>query len=149
MLEEFGLWAALPIFIEEFRQRSGLQVDLHIATDLDEEKLDRDCEMVLFRLVQEALANIHRHAHCTLVSVDARLEDQHVRVCVADNGRGIPYKALAAPDSSAGSVGVGIRSMRDRVRQVGGRLEIQSDHRGTVIIALIPVRSSSASRAKP
>lgn len=141
MLEEFGLWAALRIFVEEFRNRSGLEVRLRIAEDLEQRRLDPDCEMALFRLVQEALANVHRHASCTSVSVEAQAENQQVRVYVIDNGRGISFTTQATSGSAPSGAGVGIRGMKDRVHQVGGHFEIRSDHTGTTVSALIPFKT--------
>jgi two-component system, NarL family, sensor kinase len=146
MLEEFGLWAALRIFTEEFRNRSGLRVRLRVAEDLEQQRLDSDCEMTLFRLVQEALANVHRHAACTSVSIDAQRENERVRISVADDGRGIPANELGGAGSAASGAGVGIRGMKDRVRQVGGQFEVRSDHTGTTISALIPFKPAPDGR---
>jgi PAS domain S-box-containing protein len=146
MLEEFGLWAALRIFTEEFRNRSGLRVMLRVAENLEQQRLDPDCEMTLFRLVQEALANVHRHAACTSVSIDAQRENEQVRISVADDGRGISAGELGGVGSPASGAGVGIRGMKDRVRQVGGQFEVSSDHTGTTISALIPFKPAPDGR---
>jgi len=139
MLDEFGLWAALRAFIEEFRSRSGLRVTLEISPELEGLRLDPNCEMALFRLVQEALANVHRHAGSRTAVVSIEPQDHFVKVSVADAGRGIPSKVLKEINASGSRfVGVGIAGMKERVRQIGGHLNIQSGSEGTTVTALIP-----------
>jgi len=75
MLEEFGLWVALRVFIEEFRSRSGLRVSLKITPVLEELLLDPRHEMVLFRVIREALANVHRHSKSKTASVEITMQD--------------------------------------------------------------------------
>jgi PAS domain S-box-containing protein len=139
MLDEFGLWAALRAFIEEFRSRSGLRVTLEISPELEGLRLDPNCEMALFRLVQEALANVHRHAGSRTAVVNIEPHDHFIKASVADAGRGIPSKVLKEINASSSRfVGVGIAGMKERVRQVGGHLNIQSGNEGTTVTALIP-----------
>jgi two-component system, NarL family, sensor kinase len=95
--------------------------------------------MTLFRLVQEALANVHRHAGSKTVSVAIELQGRLIRATIADTGRGIPPLTLKEINAASGRlVGVGIPGMKERVRQIGGHLEIQSDRRGTVVTAAFP-----------
>ncbi|MGB6632469.1 MAG: PAS domain S-box protein, partial [Terriglobales bacterium] len=109
MLNEFGLWSALRMFIEEFRSRSGQLVSLEIASELESDRLDPRREMALFRFVQEALANVHRHAGSKSVSVKMQFGDGCIRASVADTGRGMPAKILEGINSSdGGPAGVGI-----------------------------------------
>jgi PAS domain S-box-containing protein len=139
MLDEFGLWAALRVFIEEFRSRSRLRVSLMITSELEGLRLDPNCEMALFRVVQEALANIHRHAGSKTASIEIELQGRFIRASVADTGHGIPAKILKEIDASSGRyMGVGIPGMTERVRQIGGHLDIQSSPRGTIVTALVP-----------
>jgi two-component system NarL family sensor kinase len=146
MLNELGLWAALRLFIEEFRERSGLRVNLQISSELEKATLDPAQEMVLFRFVQEALANIHRHSGSKTASVELHLEDRSVKVTVMDTGRGIPPNILneiQAPGGGGG--GVGIPGMQERIGNVGGRVEIQSHPKGTTVIATVPVQYAQPS----
>jgi two-component system, NarL family, sensor kinase len=140
MLEEFGLWAALRVFIEEFRSRSGLRVSLKISPLLEELRLDPSREMVLFRVIQEGLANVHRHSRSKTASVEILMQgSDFIRVSVADSGHGISPQMLAEMNASTGRfVGVGIPGMRERLSQIGGRLEINSNSHGTTITAIIP-----------
>jgi PAS domain S-box-containing protein len=109
MLEEFGLWAALRMFTEEFRNRSGLEVSIRIDGELEGHRLEPTHEMALFRLVQEALANVHRHAGSKTVSVVIQLQGRLIRATIADTGRGIPPLTLREITAGTGRlVGVGI-----------------------------------------
>jgi len=140
MLEEFGLWAALRVFIEEFRSRSGLRVSLKITPLLEELRLEPRREMVLFRVVQEALANVHRHSKSKTACVEITIEDTgFIKASVADSGHGIPAHILTEMIASTGRfAGVGIPGMKERVGQIEGRLQIHSDSQGTTIAATIP-----------
>ena len=146
MLEEFGLWAALRIFMEEFRSRSRLRVSLHIDPELEGLRLDPGREMVLFRFVQEALANVHRHAASKTASVDIELERGSIHASVYDTGRGMAARVLKEINEATGRfVGVGIPGMKERLGQIGGRLEVQSDQRGTTVTAVIPAEFAQSS----
>jgi PAS domain S-box-containing protein len=139
MLSEFGLWSALRVFVEEFRSRSRQSVSLEIAAELEADRLDPRREMALFRFVQEALANVHRHAGSKSVSVKMLLEEGCIRASVADTGRGMPSKILEGINSSSGGLaGVGITGMKERIHQIGGYLEIASDRTGTTVTAVVP-----------
>jgi PAS domain S-box-containing protein len=139
MLSELGLWAALRLFVQEFRERSGLRASLQISSALEGTRLDPGHEMTLFRFVQEGLANIHRHSGSRTASVDIQLNDRWIRASVMDTGRGIPPNILKDIQSAEGSMGgVGILGMKERIGQVGGRLEIDSHVRGTTVTANVP-----------
>ena len=143
LLNELGLWAAVRMFVQEFRERSGLRVDLEIADSLEAEHLDNDQQMAIYRFVQEALANVHRHSRSETAAVRFRLECGTIEASVADQGKGIPVpllKQIQNSDALAG--GVGVSGMRERVGFVGGRLEIQSDERGTTFTAAMPLERS-------
>ncbi len=139
MLSELGLWSALSLFIQEFKDRSGLRVNLEIASELEGSQLDPSQEMALFRFVQEAMANVHRHSGSKTVAVEIVLQDGMLRASVADTGRGIPAKILGKLQASGGYVGgVGVPGMKERIGHVGGHLEIQSDAHGTTVVAIVP-----------
>jgi PAS domain S-box-containing protein len=139
MLNELGLWSALTLFIQEFKDRSGLRVNLWIASELEGSQLDPSQEMALFRFVQEAMANIHRHSGSKTVAVEIQLQGDMIRASVADTGRGIPARILRELQASDGHLGgVGVRGMKERIGHLGGHLDIQSDSRGTTVIAVVP-----------
>ena len=144
LLDEAGLASALRWYIEGFAQRSQIQVVLDLPDDF--ERLSQESETTIFRMVQESLTNIHRHSGSKLAKVRISRSDGDVRVEVEDRGKGMtPEKQVEL--ASTGTPGVGIRGMRERLRQLGGNLEIRSDGKGTVVVAHLPVTSVSTSAA--
>ncbi len=144
LLDEAGLASALRWYIEGFAQRSKIEVDLELPGDFD--RLSQETETAIFRMVQESLTNIHRHSGSLLAKVRISRSNGEVRVEVADRGKGMaPDKQIEL--ASVGPPGVGIRGMRERLRQLGGTLEIQSDGKGTVVTAHLPVTSISTTAA--
>jgi two-component system NarL family sensor kinase len=116
-----------------------LQVSLQISAELERTRLDPGHEMAIFRFVQEALANIHRHSGSETADVDIRLADGSIEAAVADTGHGIPAKILSeihAPGGGGG--GVGIPGMQERIGVLGGRVEVRSHHKGTTVTAIVP-----------
>ena len=97
----------------------------------------------IFRVVQESLTNIHRHSGSATATVRLNRDSDNLRLEIEDAGRGIaPQKQDAL--SSPGRPGVGIRGMRERLRQLGGNLELTSDGSGTKLLAVLPVKPHSA-----
>ena len=144
LLDEAGLSSALRWYIQGFVERSGIEVDLSLADDFG--RLPRELETTIFRVVQECLTNIHRHSGSPIAIIRVVRSDRFVRVEIQDKGKGIPQEKRIEMASS-GTVGVGIRGMRERVRQLGGTLDIESaeNGRGTVIVARLPVEHISTS----
>jgi PAS domain S-box-containing protein len=136
LLDENGLTAALEWFIEGVQKRSGLSIELKISGSVG--RLSSDAELAIFRLVQECLTNIHRHSGSHTAGIRITRAGDYISVEVRDRGKGIPPGKLAEI-YSAGS-GVGIRGMRERLRQLDGEMTIESDKRGTVISATVPLR---------
>jgi PAS domain S-box-containing protein len=142
MLDESGLSSALRWYIDGLAQRSGLSIELDIPGNL--ERLAPDVELAIFRLVQECLTNIHRHSGSkTAVIRIARLPDK-IYAEVQDHGKGISQERLAEIQSQG--VGVGIRGMRERVRQSHGELTVDSNALGTKITAIFPAEEREAKR---
>jgi signal transduction histidine kinase len=139
LLDEAGLGSALRCYVDGFSERSKISVDLSIPSDFG--RLPNDMEIAIFRIVQECLTNIHRHSGSATARLNMVAEDGQIVVRVQDKGKGIPLKRQRELNSTD-RTGVGFRGMRDRVRQLGGSLEIQSDANGTVIIATLPVPHS-------
>jgi signal transduction histidine kinase len=135
-LDELGLQSALAVYVDGFVQRSGIQVNLDVAPDLG--RLPQEAEIALFRIVQEALANIHRHSGSGSASI--RLVRASFDVTLEVNDRGSGMRSGATP-------GVGIASMRERVRQLGGWLDISSANGGTTVKAVIPLSLAAPTRA--
>jgi PAS domain S-box-containing protein len=141
LLDEVGLSSALRSFLEGFTDRSKIKVDFEIPHDFG--RLPQDVETAVFRVVQECLTNVHRHSGSAVAKICLARSNGHVRVEVADQGKGISPEKKAAMNS-AGMPGVGIRGMRERLRQLGGTLQITSNGVGTVVVAELPVASTSS-----
>jgi PAS domain S-box-containing protein len=142
LLDEIGLAPALQWYLGGFSERSSISVHLDMAPDLG--KLPRDVELSLFRIVQECLTNIHRHSGSTTADVSLYRTHQEVVLEVRDEGNGIPPE-VTEKLSSGDSFGLGIRGMRERLRQFGGRLDVESDADGTLVTAALPARKEKAS----
>src|SRR5438445_1220958 len=140
LLDEAGLSSALRWYINGFAERSKMRVDLEVPDDFD--RLPRDSETAIFRVVQECLTNVHRHSGSPVAKIRLSRSDGHVRVEVEDRGKGIPPEKQSKMASN-GTPGVGIRGMRERLRQLGGSLEINSNGKGTVIVARLPIANTS------
>jgi len=145
LLDELGFASAAEWFIAGFSKRSGIDVDLKIAKEVV--RLPRPVELVLFRVLQEALGNVMRHAKTTRAEVSVTAPHQGVVLEVRDFGIGIPEETLETFNRTGGHVGVGLAGMRERVREQGGTFEVQSTGRGTLITVTMPKESVAASRA--
>src|SRR5581483_6400201 len=146
LLDEAGLSSAIRWYVDGFSQRSKIQVNLEFPQDFG--RLSRELETAIFRTVQECLTNIHRHSESTVAKIRITRLESLVRVEVEDRGKGIPLEKRHEM-SSGGTPGVGIRGMRERLRQLGGTLEINSNGhgKGTVIVAQLPLASTSTAAA--
>jgi signal transduction histidine kinase len=146
LLDAAGLASALRWYVDGFSERSKIKVDLDIPDKIG--RLSDESEIAIFRMVQECLTNIHRHSGSSAALIRLRTEDHRILVEVQDEGKGIsPEKQLALKTS--GRTGVGFRGMRERLRQLGGSLDIHSDGTGTAVIATLPVRDSGVTGTKP
>ncbi len=137
MLEEIGLRAAIPWYLEGFTKRSGIQTSLDISHAC--ERLPRDVELAIFRILQESLTNVHRHSGSQRADIRIRCEDRTATLEVKDNGTGIPACLLEPAKDSLGTLGVGLRGMNERVKQLGGTLKLLSTPKGTTVVATIPL----------
>ncbi len=138
LLDENGLVDALNWYVEGLIQRSDLEIGLLISEDFG--RLPSDLELVIFRLVQECLNNIHRHSGSKSATIRVARRPISVYLEVEDYGRGIPPEKLA--QIQAQGSGVGIRGMRERVRQLGGEMSIESNGSGTRVFVTLPIPSS-------
>jgi len=146
MLNELGLWAALRMFVEEFRERSGLQASLEVSKEAEAVKLHADQEIALFRFVQEALANVHRHSGSKTAAVNVKRRNRLIEASVKDTGRGFPPGLLNEIRATSGLAGgVGVPGMHERIGYIGGRVEIRSDGHGAIVTAIVPIDYRSAS----
>jgi two-component system NarL family sensor kinase len=132
-----GLRTGLRWYIEGFKERSNIEVSLNVAENL---RFPPDMEMMIFRVVQECLTNIHRHSGSATAAISLSNSGGRLTLLIVDKGKGIP------PDKLTSAAGVGLRGMRERVKAFGGELEILSDGKGTVVRAVIPLRGSADGR---
>ncbi len=144
--DELGLAPALRSYVEGFAKRSGIQITLEVEPHLA--RLGHETELTIFRVVQEALANVHRHSQSRVATVLLFRDAGNIRLEVIDEGRGIPPDVLDRVQE--GLAGMGTAGMRERIRLLGGHLEISSDNTGTCVRALVPMSSqqSGLSEAK-
>ncbi len=146
LLDESGLQAALSWYAAGLTERTGLDIDIEIPEM--PRKLSRDLDLVVFRFVQEALTNIHRHAGATKALIAAFRSNGNINVTITDNGKGMSPERLEQVRS--GGSGVGIRGMRERIRQFQGSMEIASDPTGTKVSVMIPIPADQEqSQPKP
>jgi signal transduction histidine kinase len=138
-LDELGLGVAIEALLDRHRESSGFAIDARVALPGGREgaeSLDADLETAVYRIVQEALTNVAKHAGASKASVVIEYVDGHLLVEVADDGGGFE---VAEPSS-----GFGLTGMHERVAQAGGSLEIRSSREGTVVRANVPLRTSPA-----
>jgi PAS domain S-box-containing protein len=141
LLDENGLPAALSWYIRGLSERSGLDIAFSISEEFG--RLPRDMELVVFRLVQEGLTNIHRHSGSKRAIIRIVRDSDRVLIEVRDQGKGIPKEKLA--QIQYGRAGVGIRGMRERLRQFQGEMILDSTGSGTTVVVTIPVSREIAS----
>lgn len=154
LLDEVGLVSALRWYVEGFAERSKIAVELECGEDLG--RLSPEVETAIFRLAQECLTNIHRHSGSPTAAIRITQADGHLRVEISDRGKGLSLE-VREQMGSGGTLGVGIRGMRERVQQLGGSLEINSNGIGTgtrvvvqlPVVAQLPATESPATEATP
>ena len=137
LLDELGLSSALRWLADGLRARSGLELRLQLPEHLG--GITPEEELALFRVAQEALSNVHRHSSSPWVAIRLRTEPGSAVLEIEDAGRGIPAPSSADPENSGRFAGVGVAGMRERIRQLGGRLTVESTPGGTLVRAVIPL----------
>ena len=144
LLDEAGLFSALSWYVEGLNKRSNVQIALEIAPNFG--RLPRDVELVVFRLVQESLANIYRHSGSETARIRIARDEGTITVEVQDQGKGIPPEKLVEIQSEGS--GVGIRGMRERLRQFSGELRIESGENGTRVWVTISIPQTPVSKER-
>jgi PAS domain S-box-containing protein len=141
LLDETGISSALHWYVQGLAERSSLEIDLRVADNFG--RLPSEMELVIFRLVQECLTNIHRHSGSKTALIRVERDENSIHVKVEDQGRGMSPEQLAAIQSQG--TGVGIRGMHERVRHLRGVLVIESNGSGTKVYATLPLATSVSS----
>jgi len=139
LLDELGLVSAVKEYAEGFSERSGIKLELDVQAGFG--RLPQEAETALFRIVQESLANIQRHSGAQTAKIQLRGDSASVNLEVSDRGCGMDKKAIERGNGSGARLGVGILGMRERMTQLGGKLEIESSSSGTTVRVSIPLRT--------
>ena len=143
MLEEMGLKTAIPWYLDGFSKRSSIQTTFEVDPNFG--RLTLEAELALFRVLQESLTNVHRHSGSSTAGVTLSMAGDKAVLEIRDRGKGIPEKLFEqAGEDWMGSIGVGLRGMNERLRQLGGKLEITSNVLGTRVTAILPAIQHSA-----
>ncbi len=143
MLEELGLKSAVPWYLEGFTKRSGIKTTFEVSPEFD--RIPGDMELALFRVLQECLTNVHRHSGSATATVRLLTRNGAVILQVVDEGKGTESKDWEGAQAKdwMGAFGVGLRGMNERLRQLGGSLEVSSSSGGTIVTALLPLPEAS------
>jgi signal transduction histidine kinase len=144
LMEELGFLSAARWYVDEYGKRS--QIKVSISVDAPTRRLPREIEIALFRVLQEALTNVYRHAAAQCVDVRIQSSDQHVTLIVADDGKGIPEEILARFRGGA-APGIGLAGMRERLAEFDGQISVESSPAGSIVRATIPTAACTAQQA--
>jgi signal transduction histidine kinase len=144
LLDEVGLVSALHSYAQGFNQRTGIQVEIKIQPDFG--RLRSELEAALFRIVQEGLANVHKHSGSPLAVIRLDRDPHEVRLVLQDRGHGLP-KPLPRQATGFVRFGIGIVGMRERAEQLGGRLEVLSSDIGARLTVTLPLVHSNEENA--
>ncbi len=137
LLEEMGLASAVPWYVEGFKERSGIEVELETPSP-EFGRLPQSVEMVLFRVLQESLTNVHRHSGSKRARIRLEVNAENAVLTVQDQGKG-----FGPATEERAKMGVGIAGMRERVRELGGEFKLDSSSLGTTIRATIPLQGKT------
>jgi signal transduction histidine kinase len=141
LLDEIGLGSALRWYVDGLNERSAIVATLEM-TGPEDGRLNSETETAIFRIIQECLTNVLRHSGSPTARIRVARSAHEVIIEVKDEGKGVPNKTQLS--FMAGTVtGVGLAGMRERVRQLGGTMEIQSAGRGTLVSARLPLGAAS------
>ncbi len=145
MLEEMGLQSAIRWYVDGFSARSGISTTFEVDHDFG--RLQRDVELALFRVLQESLTNVHRHSGSPAAHIRLLMSNGTVTLEVTDTGKGIPSGLLEQSGQDwTGALGVGLRGMNERMRQLGGSLQVVSTEKGTAVRVTVPAAEYSSKK---
>jgi signal transduction histidine kinase len=139
LLDEVGLRSSIHWYLDGLTKRSGLETSLDVQPE-DFPRLGPELETTIFRIVQEALTNVFRHAEARKAWITMAVRESQIVVTVGDDGKGIPDSIA---DFEAGKIGIGIAGMRQRVKEFGGRIRLRNGNPGTLVEAVIPIKSAA------
>ena len=137
LLDEVGFRCAAEWYVEGFAKRSGIDVAFDFATE--HQRLPIAIETALFRILQESLTNVHRHSKAKRARVRYLSQPEYTILEIRDFGCGIAAERLAGLREVSGETGVGLAGMHERLKELNGRLELESDEHGTGVRAIVPL----------
>jgi len=135
LLDELGLDSATRWYVEGFSKRSGIEVRMQVGEIV--QRLPREIELALFRVLQEALTNTHRHDSARSVDIEISCTNGKAFLVIRDDGKGIPREVLLRFRAGLAG-GIGLAGMRERLAELGGMLEVQSEGSGSILRATLP-----------
>jgi PAS domain S-box-containing protein len=137
MLEEMGLKSAIPWYLGGFSSRSGIKTTFKAEDNFG--RLSAEAELAMFRVLQESLTNVHRHSGSETAEVRLCTDDENAVLEIQDSGKGFNHTLLEqGGEDWMGALGVGVRGMHERMRQLKGKLEIITKEHGTLVRAVMP-----------
>lgn len=143
LLDELGLSSAVKWYLAGFTSRTGILMETDIPSDI--QRLSPDAEVAIFRVLQESLTNVHRYAESPKAVVRMEVTGDEIKLEIQDFGKGVKSSKPSSANGSVERLGVGIQGMTERMRQLGGKLEITSSpNKGTLVSATIPLSSLAA-----
>ena len=145
MLDEVGFSSAAQWYVEEFMKRSGIKTTLEISAT---PRLTKDGELVFFRILQESLTNVLRHSSSPSVEIRLNSDQTDAILSIKDYGKGIAAHTLTSFRETGAGGGVGLGGMKQRVRNLGGHLRVESDGSGTCVTATLPLNDAASTGAQ-
>jgi signal transduction histidine kinase len=136
LLDETGFASAAKWYLEGFARRSGMEVAIDVPGDMG--RLPEAVELALFRVLQESITNVHRHAKSSKAGVTLKLLPGRVVLRIRDYGKGIPPDLLRSLSTNGTRFGVGVAGMRERIHELGGQFDVQSGASGTLVSVTLP-----------
>ncbi len=146
LLDEVGFASAARWYTDEFAKRSGIKAKVDLPEGID--RLPEPTEIALFRILQESLTNVHRHSGSSSVEIGLTVTENQVLLSVRDFGRGMPTGVRQGSNLNGSHVGVGLSGMRERVTDLGGSFDIESNSHGTAIIVALPLAAPSSGESR-
>jgi signal transduction histidine kinase len=141
LLDDVGLASAISWYVEGFSQRSGVAVSVDMPKDLA--RPSPEVETALFRIVQQSLANIHRHSESKVARIRLTVEDRRLAIEISDEGRGFPPEVMSKFRASGQLPGVGISGMRERMNALRGTFDVISSESGTTVRVSVPTGTAA------
>ncbi len=140
LLDEVGFVSAAQGYVDEYRKHSGIETTFEVH---DSPKLPKHAELVLFRVLQESLTNVLRHSGSKTAQIVYERSGHDAVLSVRDSGKGLPETVKRTLNAGGKGDGLGLTSMHQRIKEIGGCLRISSDEGGTLVMAVVPLSDTA------